>query len=65
MTNLLMRSEFVAMTLDVSLQDKDFCLTFWYRSKTEATFKVSLIIVNQFLYTKNCKKVFTSEKIQV
>jgi hypothetical protein len=42
LVNLLLQSEYVAMTMDLSLQQKDFCLTFWYRTRTEATFKVNL-----------------------
>ncbi|XP_071144475.1 uncharacterized protein [Mytilus edulis] len=69
MTNLLMRSEFVAMTLDVSLQDKDFCLTFWYRSKTEATFKVDILhnttVMNLMSFTDRTTKDWTKAQMQL
>ena len=45
LVNLLLPTEYVAMTMDVSLRQKDFCLTFWYRTRTEATFKVSLNVL--------------------
>ncbi|CAC5369514.1 CORIN [Mytilus coruscus] len=69
MTNLLMRSEFVAMTLDVSLQDKDFCLTFWYRSKTEATFKIDILnsttVMTLMSFTDRTTKNWTKAQMQL
>ncbi|XP_052085340.1 uncharacterized protein LOC127722981 isoform X2 [Mytilus californianus] len=69
MTNLLMRSEFVAMTLDVSLQDKDFCLTFWYRSKTEATFKIDILnttsVMTLMSFTDRTTKDWTKAQMQL